>query len=279
MEFYAPIALALPANRRRMQVFGKARRSGIPDLVTAADIETQRQLKAFALEQGWQFWGEEGDDSISRYDEAKKYLLIADPIEGTNNYVHRKDGSWGSVVALVDIRKREPVAGIVAHPSRKAFYAAAKGEGAYLLQYDSSDRLVSQRAMDRKPELPFFTYNNSPHFSPQLARQARRFMSLGKVKANKTPDLFESSRKTIIIDCNEFRDLESGALEAVRAKGTLYFRTGNEMAAVFVILGELGGRATDAEGKPWRLGLTTMISARKAGDYGYLMKLYAKTCG
>lgn len=242
MEFYAPIALALPANRRRMQVFEKARRSGIPDLVTTAEIETQRQLKTFALQNGWQFWGEEGQDNSHRYDEAKKYLMIADPIEGTNNYVHRKDDSWGSVVALVDIRKREPVAGIVAHPSRKAFYAAAKGEGAYLLQYDSSDRLVSQRAMDRKPELPFFTYNNSPHFSPQLARQARRFMSLGKVKAN-------------------------------------YFKTSNEMAAVFVILAELGGKATDAAGKPWQLGISTMISARKAGDYGCLTELYAKTCG
>jgi len=58
---------------------------------------------------------------------------------------------------------------------------------------------------------------------------------------------------------------------------TIYFKTSNEMAAVFVILGEIGGIVSDAKGKPWHMGLNTMISARSKKDYDFLKSLYENT--
>jgi hypothetical protein len=58
-------------------------------------------------------------------------------------------------------------------------------------------------------------------------------------------------REIIEIDGNTFSDSESGALEAVRYSGTIYFKTSEEMAAVFVILEELGGVVTNGNGALW----------------------------
>lgn len=74
-----------------------------------------------------------------------------------------------------------------------------------------------------------------------------------------------------------FEDPESGALEAIRFKGTIYFKTSNEMAAVFTILNELGGKVTDAKGNPWHLGINTLIAARISQDHAYLQEIYNKT--
>lgn len=49
------------------------------------------------------------------------------------------------------------------------------------------------------------------------------------------------------------------------------------MAAVFVILEELGGKVTDGEGNPWTLGINSLIAAKNEEDYEYLKNLYNKT--
>lgn len=42
-------------------------------------------------------------------------------------------------------------------------------------------------------------------------------------------------------------------------------------------LEEVGGKVTDADGKPWFLGIDTLIAARNEKDYQYLKNLYQKT--
>jgi len=78
-------------------------------------------------------------------------------------------------------------------------------------------------------------------------------------------------------EVSTFEDPESGALEVIRYRGTIYFKTSNEMAAVFVIINELGGKVTDAKGNPWYLGISTLIAARTQEDYSYLQGIYNKT--
>ncbi len=258
LDFFVPLALQLPKLREEpsfMTATVKAiGASGVQDVVTKADKFMQKRLKeeVSKLYPDWQFWGEEGEDNIFSFDSSKSFLFITDPIEGTNNFRARKDNDWGSVVALVDIKKGEPVIGIVAHPMTKKFYVGIKGQGAYMLRYNEDGRILSVNPMTDKPEDERFTYNDSPHFSPELSEIVERFLSLGK---------------------NTFVDLESGALEVVRNRGTIYFHTSNEMAAVFVILKEIGGIVTDGNGKPWSLGINSLISARNKEDYDYLKSL------
>ena len=289
LSFYVPLVFKLPAlrnNPKLMTVSVKSTpSSGIADAATNTDIYAQNEIKRHVLPNypNWQFWGEEGKDNVNNYDFSKEYLLIADPIEGTNNFIAKKDNQWGSVVALVDIKRKEPIIGVVAHPTTRTIYFGLKGKGAYIAKYNNKNALLSLNKMKKAPEYSKFTYNNSPHFEKYLLKQVKNFLSLGKVlPAKASSDKIEKSRYTVQIPGKggkkvTFVDPESGALEALRYRGTIYFKTSNEMAAVFVILKEIGGVVTDANGEKWSLGINTMISARTGEDYEYLQSLFRKT--
>ena len=279
---FIPLALKLPLfreNPEMMQETLKAKgESGITDVATNADVHMQEMLMKEVVDKhpDWQFWGEENSQNSKIYDETKSFLFITDPIEGTNNFKARKDDSWGSIAALVDIKTKEPLIGIVAHPTKRKFYFAVKGGGAYVIDCDNTGEIVNILPMSKIPEYPEYTYNNSPHFETNLIRQVEKFFSLGEIQPNNSLDKLEQSRKKVIIQDNLFTDPESGALEIVRHRGTLYFKTSAEMAAVFVILKELGGKVTDAKGHPWTLGINSLIAARNEEDYEYLKQLYEK---
>jgi len=285
IDIFMPLALALPRLRddpNMMKETVKATSdSGITDVATSADVYMQSELKAKVTTNhpDWQFWGEEGDDRISDFDETKQYLFITDPIEGTNNFKAHKDGLWGSVVALVDISSREPVIGIVADPVNRRAYIGMKGSGAFIIDYAEDGSIALFSEMPKQPEANEFTYNNSPHFEPLFVEQIQRFFTLGIIQPdNPEADELDKSRKHMIIHSNgintDFVDPESGALEAIRNRGTIYFKTSNEMAAVFVILGELGGKVTDGNGNLWSLGINTLLSAREPQDHEYLSNVF-----
>lgn len=255
---------------------------GIQDVVTEADKYIQNEIKKNILgDKNWQFWGEEGEAQVLELNQEQEFTLITDPIEGTNNFRARKDAQWGSVLSLVDNKSGEPVIGLVAHPTENTIYLGVKGGGAYKLKYDSDGNLSSFNKLSPVQENQEFTYNNSPHFEEELRKRVEKFFELGKVEKSETSDKLENSRKKIVIKEHDaetvFLDPESGALEAVTHRGTIYFKTSNEMAAVFVILTELGGKVTDANGKPWHLGINTLVAARNEQDYDYLKSLYNKT--
>lgn len=287
LDIYIPLLVQLPSlrdNPEMLQSEVKAEGAGgVQDIVTAADVYVQDEIKKRLIDShpDWQFWGEEGGGQVTELDASKKFLLVADPIEGTNNFRARKDDQWGSVLALVNGRTGEPIMGLVAHPSQNKLYLGVKREGAYEIDYDQTGRVISFTRMSPEPEFSEFTYNNSPHFEQNLRFQVDRFFQEGKIIETDTDDVLEKSRKKVLIRNNgeevSFLDPESGALEAVRYRGTLYFKTSNEMAAVFVILNELGGRVTDAEGKPWHLGINTLIAARNSKDYNFLKSIYDRT--
>lgn len=280
---FAPLALRLPSlreNPKRMEApFNTTGKNGI----TEAHKYIQQLIKAEVakIHPEWQFVGEEGTDNVPEYRKEKSFMVITHPIEGTNNFIAKLDDQWGSVIALVDTKTKEPVVGIVAHPTKRLFYFGIKGGGAYILAYNEKHELSLTNKMSATAIYGYedFTYNASPHFSPELIATVDKFLAIGEVQSNKVDatDL-EKSRKTVIMKDQKgekvtFTDPESGALEVVRNRGTIYFKTSNEMAAVFVILGELGGKITDANGNPWSLGINTLISARTALDYEYLKGL------
>src|SRR5947199_5668403 len=79
-------AAVLEEWRHRFQV----REKGRADLVTDADLGSQRAIHAYLLEQfpDHCFLGEEGPDAKKRPARDDPPTWIVDPLDGTTNYVH-----------------------------------------------------------------------------------------------------------------------------------------------------------------------------------------------
>jgi myo-inositol-1(or 4)-monophosphatase len=119
-------AEVLDAWRPRFQV----REKGRADLVTEADLASQRAIQAHLakLFPKHAFLGEEeGSKSRPAADAPPTWLI--DPIDGTTNYVH--DCPFYCISIGLQI-ENELVVGVVYDPPHKEMFAAAKGHGAWL---------------------------------------------------------------------------------------------------------------------------------------------------
>src|SRR5215207_1226945 len=112
---------------RRFQVKEKARF----DLVTDADLASQRAIQSFLLERfpGHGFLGEEEGASKARPGADAPPTWIIDPIDGTTNYVH--DCPFYCVSIGLQVAG-ELVVGVVYDPPHREMFAASRGQGAWL---------------------------------------------------------------------------------------------------------------------------------------------------
>ena len=105
--------------------FEVSEKGGQTNIVTTADVETQRALhqalSALLPDSG--FFCEEED----LIDNNKEYVWIIDPIDGTMNF-SRGIGECAISVAL--LHNGTPVVGVVYNPFQNEIYAAEKGRGA-----------------------------------------------------------------------------------------------------------------------------------------------------
>src|ERR1043165_3796160 len=117
----------LESWREKFQVQEKGR----ADLVTDADLASQRSIQAYLLSvfPDHAFLGEEEGAAKARPGPDAPPTWIVDPIDGTTNYVH--DCPFYCISIGLQIAG-ELVVGIVYEPSRKEMFAAARGHGAWL---------------------------------------------------------------------------------------------------------------------------------------------------
>ncbi len=133
-------AAVLAQWRSKFQVREKAR----ADLVTDADLGSQNAIRSYLQERfpDHAFLGEEGPESKQRPGPDSPPTWIADPLDGTTNYVHDLPLYCVSIGLQV---AGELVAGAVYEPTRDEMFHAAKGQGAFLnerrLQTSTTDRL------------------------------------------------------------------------------------------------------------------------------------------
>jgi myo-inositol-1(or 4)-monophosphatase len=125
-------AAVLDEWRSRFRVAEKGRF----DLVTDADLASQRTIQAYLLERfpAHGFLGEEEGASKSRPAPDAPPTWIIDPIDGTTNYVHDHPFYCVSIGLQV---AGELVVGVVYDPPHREMFAAATGMGAWL----NADRL------------------------------------------------------------------------------------------------------------------------------------------
>ncbi len=112
--------------RKKFQV----REKGRFDLVTDADVASQKAIQSFLAEKhpDAAFLGEE-DTAGALKTAALQPTWIVDPIDGTTNYVH--DVPFYCISIGLQIAG-ELVVGVVYEPTRDEMFAAAQGHGAWL---------------------------------------------------------------------------------------------------------------------------------------------------
>lgn len=289
LKFYIPLLQKAPEWRddpnlmaEEVKTIGK---DGVTDVATQSDFYMQQLVKVeiAKLFPNWQFWGEEGEDRNYKLDYSKDYLIINDPIEGTNNFRYRKEEQWGSVIAIIKMTTQIPVIGIVAQPMTQRIFVGIKNEGAFTLTYDHSGNITKIEKMENIPEKNYFTYNNSPHFEDNLIQQVQKFFALGSIELDKPNiDKIDKSRKTVTIDKVDqrseiFIDPECGNLEPIIYRGAIMFKINIEIAAAIVIAEELGQIATDVNGNPWSMKIRIAIFGRSKEDWNYLKRVYNQT--
>src|SRR5262245_36076652 len=120
-------ATVLEDWRSRFQV----RERGRFDLVTDADLASQRTLHAYLHERfpDHAFLGEEEGASKSRPAADAPPTWIVDPLDGTTNYVHDCPLYCVSIGLQV---AGEMVVGVVLDPSRNELFHAVRGQGAFV---------------------------------------------------------------------------------------------------------------------------------------------------
>jgi len=102
-------------------------KAGPQDLVTAADIESERVITQTILERfpDHNILGEEGGDQ----GRSSSWLWVVDPIDGTTNFSRHIPYFSTSIAVYRDGR---PVVGLVASPSVNEVFHAVEGQGSFL---------------------------------------------------------------------------------------------------------------------------------------------------
>jgi myo-inositol-1(or 4)-monophosphatase len=219
-------AVVLEDWRHRFQV----REKGRFDLVTDADLESQRTIREF-LSQRFPthgFLGEEDKASQKRPGPDSPPTWIVDPIDGTTNYVHDCPLYCISIGLQV---AGELVVGVVHDPSRNEMFAAAQGHGAWLGQ-----RRLKTSAVDSLNQALLAT-----GFPPDLRGQERT-LAWWHYFSLRTQSLRRTGSTA----------LNMAYVAAGRFDGYWAFDNNVwDVAGATVLLREAGGIITNADGSPY----------------------------
>lgn len=110
----------------------EVRKKGLTDLVTQADFDSQETIRQIVLGAfpNHSFLGEEDEEGVGCEPvQDAEYRWIADPLDGTTNYVHHVSHYC---VSLALERRGELLVAAVYDPNRQECFTATSGGGAYL---------------------------------------------------------------------------------------------------------------------------------------------------
>ena len=142
----------------------EVREKGPADLVTEADMASQEAIRELIVDHFPDHFliGEE-DSGVEEEAGEAEFRWIADPLDGTTNYVHRMPHY--SVSLALEHRGRVLV-GAVYDPTRDECFTAAAGQGAFL----NGERIQSSRVSDLAGSLAVVGFPpNARRGSPDLA--------------------------------------------------------------------------------------------------------------
>lgn len=236
LEFLALSQLAARAGAEELAKYAdqiKATEKGPRDLVTQADVASQKRIKEMIADRFPEhlFLGEEADDHaemIARFsDPNSPPCWIVDPLDGTTNYVHQLTPYAVSIAVMVG---GKIVAGTVYDPTSDECFSAAIGMGATL----NGTRIHSSSVKHIKDSLV------AASFSSKVTTESLEYRQFG----------------AMLEECQGLRRLGSAALNLCYvAAGRLdgYWATSVktwDVAAAWLILSEAKGSLSNLDGKP-----------------------------
>lgn len=126
-------AAARAGGRELLEWLGRinVREKAPKDLVTEADLASQRKIRNIVLEAfpDHAFLGEEDDQEVVNNVEDAEYRWIVDPLDGTTNFVHQMP-AFSVSVALE--QNGEIIVGVIFDPVAEECFSAMLGGGAFL---------------------------------------------------------------------------------------------------------------------------------------------------
>lgn len=164
------------------------------------------------------------------------YTWIIDPLDGTHNYISGQP-AFGLSIALV--HHREVKLGVIDLPFYGELFHAEKGKGSYL-----NDQPIHPSEVDNLSEAYIL-------YDPQLHKRKDMFGNLSKLYS----------------ECFTIRIIGSAVVDACsvaagRAEARIWHKTKTvDVAAASLIVQEAGGKVTDFNGAPYRLGNTEVIAS------------------
>jgi len=192
---------------------------GKSDVVTHMDMLSEQFIKGYLHERFPydDFVGEEM--GIEAYGNCGRWII--DPIDGTNNYLH---GIPGFTISIAyEIVPYTPLIGVVYSPCHNELYYAQKGKGAFC-----NDRRISTSHVSKVQEA--LTIISPPL---RVLQYLPSYLEMLKVICKETGDIRDFGSAAL-----HFCYLASGKADGFFEYGLKY----HDVAAGFVLLGEVGGR-------------------------------------
>ena len=232
----------LSGNSKELEIHEKG---SAFDFVTDADIESQRIIRSVieGAFPGHLFIGEEdglSDKEISDalYGDMDSFFWIADPLDGTQNYI-RHIGGYSVSISL--FHRGEIIAGCTFVPSEDEFFIAERGGGAFLngrrLRVSSESRISASFLNSGIPTVDF----------GMRSRMIRILGSLAAVSLNMR--IIGSAARSLCLTA-------AGDFET-------YFELGPhpwDVGAGLLLVEEAGGRVSDFSGRPYRFGAEGIVA-------------------
>lgn len=224
--------------KRRFNDHHDVRSKSTPnDLVTEADEVSEKLLVARIRRRfpGHGILTEEGT-SQSRLD--SEWLWLIDPLDGTVNYAH---GLRSFSVSIALVHEGQVVSGVVYSPCQGLLFAAERGQGAW--RDGKRLRVSSARTLSQAMLSTGFPYrmvdnpeNNLAEFA-QVALRAQAVRRLGVASV-------------------DLAWVAAGVLDGYWEANLQPW----DWAAGALLVEEAGGRVTDYDGQPWRVGATHLVA-------------------
>ncbi len=243
---------------KRMQGQITVREKAPADLVTDADLSSQRTIRRLLLDvfPNHGFLGEETlPEGASDGSESADFMWIVDPLDGTTNYVHGMDNFCVSVA----LRQQDQiVVGVIYDPSREECFVATQGNGA-------------------------FCNGRRIHCSSISALD--QALVAASLPARVAPGSAEVARfLNVMYECQAIRRLGSAALNLCHvAAGRMDGYWANsiqtwDVAAGFLMVREAGGVITRIDGEPFEIDRPRLAAAGNATLHAQLISTLAKPC-
>lgn len=210
---------------------------GEVDLVTEADVRSERMIVA-RLAAAFPEHAIVGEELGRRQGGSHRFCWYVDPLDGTTNFAH---GFPVFAVSIALVEQDEPVVGVVFNPILNELFTAVAGQGAYV--------------------------NDQPIRVSQTPRLAEALLGTGfpSHKRTASPNIryyWEFTLRSHGVRRAGAAALDLCSVACGRLDGFWEFGLKPwDTAAGVLLIAEAGGRVTDFEERPYRLGDPVLVAS------------------